>query len=571
MRGFTQPGAGVRRGLARRSGRSHNDTRGFIALVMLVLLALILGSLAMVARTSSGRLNSAAQGRNREARDVAEAGLTEIISELNKEPNRKLLVSGVALANWSQGAADLSNPLVNPCTRYNSSGGAGTIATPTTKAVAFKNGWQNLVAGDNTRSYRLVSVDYFDTARATLPPPPPDSVTSGQVKTLLRLTVQGRVSDAGGRVLSESRVVKEYEVVPKCCKRSFGRNSFAANVFGTDARVCFLTPGGILTASEAVAAVIGALNGGVINSSNNTLNVFDADGHPVTRVLCRSDVPSPGVSNPNCINGSMRLGTISVMPSRFGLTVPPWPGDDVTFTSLEAQSGSGLYVRVNPNTNKVEKCNFSGAAISSCQEVSSCIQVQNKTGYVDGYYCRLSSVNADKNSVVFDTSNGPLSLYFDSGQNPSSAKYFTYKGNASIKQVYCPAGGLSFCDQIASISNVERLNVYAFGSGSIDLNGADAAVTMNIFAPNASFSIKGGGSAPYNFIGRLWLNNIYANGSTTMQVLESAPALLVSQGSCTVLGCASIVPDAGGSGTTGSYGTPEVDWVARSVTYSSAF
>ncbi|MFM7311793.1 MAG: hypothetical protein ACKO0M_01280 [Cyanobium sp.] len=538
-------------------------------MVMLVLLTLILGSLAIVARTSSGRIASAAQGRNREARDVAEAGITEIISELNKETNRKLLVAGVALASWSQGTADLSNPLVNPCTRYSSSGGAGTITTPTSRAVAFKNGWTNLVSGDSTRSYRLVSVTTTDTTRTTLASPPPTEVITGQVKSLLRLTVEGRVSDASGNVISSTRVVKEFEVVPKCCKRSFGRNSFAATNFGEDNRFCF-TGGGQTVTSDAVAGVIGGINGGAITSSNNTLSIYDNNTPPqlITRVLCRSDVPAPGITNPACLNRTMTLGRISVVPSLFNMQPPPWPGaSNVSFTSLEAPSKNGLYVRVNTSSNTVETCNVSGSVLSGCSSLSACTQVAGNAAYVNGYYCRISSIEADKQNVIIDTSNAPITLYMDTPESPASSgkDYISYKGNGVVQQVRCASGSSGVCSTVASIADGERLTIYAYGAGSMSLNGADAAVTMNVFAPRATFSIRGGGNAPYNFIGRLWLDNIYANGSTVMQVTESVPSQLIASGACTSTGCTGI-----GSGSSTS-GTPEVDWVARSVTYSSAF
>mgnify|MGYP006276253907 CR=1 FL=1 len=535
-------------------------------MVLLVLLTLILGSLAVVARSSSGRLNSAAQGRNREARDVAEAGLTEIISELNKEPNRKLLVAGVALANWSQGTADLNNPLVNPCTRYNSSGGAGTITTPTARAIALKGGWTNLVPGDSSRSYRLVSVSYSNAARTlVLSAPLSAEVTSGQVKTLLRLTVEGRVSDSGGTALSSSRLVKEYEVVPKCCKRSFGRNSFAATTYGEDNRFCY-SGGGVTASNEAVAAVIGGLNGGTVSSSNNILSIYDSSTppQPVTRVLCSTDVPSPPGPNPACLARTMTLGRISVVPSHFNMSLPPWPGGSLPFSSLVSSDNKGLYVRVNPSTNAVEKC--SGDSLSSCSPLGGCQLVSGVSNYVSGHYCRISEIKADKGDVVFDTTNGPLFIYMDSSDSPrTSGSFISYQGNGVVKQVRCPVGSVGLCSTQATIAEGERLSLYAYGDGSMSLNGADMAVTMNVFAPNASFTIKGGGSAPYNFIGRLWVNNIYANGSTVMQVMESVPLQLVAQGSCTAQGCPGIGPG------TSSSGTPEVDWVARSVTYSSAF
>lgn len=538
-------------------------------MVMLVLLTLILGSLAVVARNSSGRLNSAAQGRNREARDVAEAALTEIVSELNKEPNRKLLVSGVQLASWTQGTADLNNSLVNPCTRYNSTGGAGAIVTPTSKAINFKNGWTNLVAGDSSRSYRLVSVSYSNAARTqALSVPLPSEVTSGQVKTLLRLTVEGRVNNAVGNAISTSRLIKEFEVVPKCCKRSFGRNSFAATTYGEDNRFCY-SGGGLTNITDAVAAVVGGLNGGTVNSSNNVLSIFDnsTPPQPVTRVLCRSDVPNPPGPNAACLARTMTLGRISVVPSQFNVPVPPWPGGNLSFVNLQASDKNGLYIRVNLATNSVERCNLNNNNLSSCTSLPACTLITGVAGYVNGHYCRVSEIKADKGNVIIDTSNAPITLYMDTPASPASSgtNYISYQGNGLVQQVRCASGTTGVCSTVAAIADGERLSLYAYGAGSMSLNGADAAVTMNIFAPNGSFTIKGGGSAPYNFIGRLWLNNIYANGSTVMQVMESAPAQLVAQGTCTAQGCPGIGPG------TSSSGTPEVDWVARSVSYSSAF
>ncbi|MFM7086070.1 MAG: hypothetical protein ACKOXO_03635 [Cyanobium sp.] len=555
-------------GLLLRPGTA--GSQGFIAMVMLVLLTLILSSLTIVARTGSGREASAAQGRNREARDVAEAGITEIISELNKEPNRKILVSGVALASWVQGTADLNNQLVNPCTRYTSSGTAGTITTPTSKAIAFKNGWTNLVSGNGTRSYQLVSVSYSTANRTTLAAPTPSTVMTGQEKTLLKLTVEGRITDAAGNVISTSRVVKEFEVVPKCCKRSFGRNSNAATLYGEDIRFCY-SGGGVTNISDAVAAVVGGIDGGTVSSSNNVLSIFDNSTPPVpvTRVLCRSDVPNPPGPNAACLDRTLSLGRISVVPSIFNVPIPPWPGAAaVPFTTLQGSDRNGLYVRVNTFTNSVERCNLNNNnSISGCTPISSCTQINGVATYVSGYYCRISEIDADRNDVVLDTSNAPMFVYMDTPTDPksSSHEYINYKGNGIVRQVRCAAGTSGLCATPATIAEGERLSIYAYGAGTMSLNGADMAVTMNVFAPKASFSIRGGGNAPFNFIGRLWLNNIYANGSTVMQVLESAPAQLVAQGTCSAAGCTGI-----GTGSNSS-GTPEVDWVARSVSYSSAF
>ena len=532
-----------------RRGDPPPASQGFIAMVLLVLLTLVLGSLTISSRTTSGNLTTAAQGRNREARDVAEAGTVEIMSELNKERNRKILVSGVSLDSWQQGLASMTNPLVNPCTRYASDGSLQAVSTPSERAVNLRLGWQDLVSGDSSRQYRLVSVNYSDTKRATAFASTPIEVRTGQVKALIRLTVEGRVRDGRGNLLSTSRIVKEYEVVPKCCKRSFGRNSFAATNFGEDNRFCF---------SGGTAAVIGGLNGGEIISSNNKITIVNENGVPVTRVLCSTTVPAPGSPDPDCVNGTMTLGLISVVPSSFTITMPAWPGgDSIPFTSIAAPAIT--YLRVNNATagsELVEACKISNNnRLTDCNAVSACTKITAVPDYIDGHYCRFSSINAGNGQISIDTSNSPIFIYFDTPTAPrSSGQYMDYNGNGLVRHVTCSPGVSNIpCNTTALLPQIERLNLYAYGTGAFRMNGSSATITVNIFAPKASFEILGGGNAEYNFIGRLWLDTIRVTGSTDLQVSESSPGQFCPDEIC----------------PPGS--TPEVDWVARSVTYSSAF
>ena len=110
--------------------------RGFsLAMVLLVLLTTILGS----SRSTSGLMAARNQSSNREARDVAESGATENISELNKEQNRKLLVT--PRDSWDDG----TNAIKNPCSSLQSSGSLLPIAStpgPTQKAQNLaSNNW----------------------------------------------------------------------------------------------------------------------------------------------------------------------------------------------------------------------------------------------------------------------------------------------------------------------------------------------------------------------------------------------------------------------------------------------
>jgi Tfp pilus assembly protein PilV len=142
--------------------RSHwrKDERGFsLVVVLLVVLTVILGSLAIVNRATAGRLAATFQISNREARETAETGIVVIVSELNKEANRKILVSGQSPSAWTQSDTNL----VNPCTGFTSAGVVQATSTPTATAINYKSG----AVTSGTRQYQLESITYSQTPTRT--------------------------------------------------------------------------------------------------------------------------------------------------------------------------------------------------------------------------------------------------------------------------------------------------------------------------------------------------------------------------------------------------------------------
>ncbi len=119
-----------------------------MVMAMIVVLTVVLGSLAMANRATGGNLASAFQGQSREAREVAEAGLTAVISELNKPANRQMLVAPVAINSWNTSNLELRNP----CQNANSA----SPVTPTGTAVGFRNGAINNI--DSSRSFIVTNV-----------------------------------------------------------------------------------------------------------------------------------------------------------------------------------------------------------------------------------------------------------------------------------------------------------------------------------------------------------------------------------------------------------------------------
>ncbi|MCP9771640.1 hypothetical protein KBY66_03210 [Synechococcus sp. Tobar12-5m-g] len=66
-------------------------------MALFMILTVILGLVVLASRTTLGKLSAAFQGESLEARESSEAGLATVISTLNQEQNRKLLLSNVAL------------------------------------------------------------------------------------------------------------------------------------------------------------------------------------------------------------------------------------------------------------------------------------------------------------------------------------------------------------------------------------------------------------------------------------------------------------------------------------------
>jgi hypothetical protein len=320
-------------------------------IAMVAALLLLIGMTALGTRSSQGFLASADQGVNREARDVAESAITDFAVTLNREENRRLLVAGNdQLGNWSSNTAH-RNPCAGDFVATNPPTGqlvAVANSAPATTASRFvrNDTWQNLISGDGSRQFLVEDVTYryedrtagsartpFDlnTVNANIPTHTVrNAALQGGTRTLLRVTIQGRVVRNGQTSLA--RVTREFEVVPKCCKRSFGRHSGLGvgesdPAWGTDP--VLECP---LVLDDGIGrGIIGSLNGGGPSGSSNTLDIVDESGNLVTRALCwsgnLSSVPDDlnGDPNQDCIDGNQALGKAS--KTQPGVTFVPAPFD----------------------------------------------------------------------------------------------------------------------------------------------------------------------------------------------------------------------------------------------------
>ncbi|MEB3235981.1 MAG: hypothetical protein VKM98_11195 [Cyanobacteriota bacterium] len=219
--------------LSRRPG-CHQGSHGYsMPMVMTAALILILGSLALASRSGQGLLSSIFQNQSWEARSAAEIGMQEIISELNREQNRYLMVqrpgdtSSDSTNLWTSSA----NPFIaatrtNPCSgasppTYSNLDSRSSAASDTSYGTWYiqNDGRITSTQGTARRGFRLVRVN-----RQTL------SADNNELNLYqnrptgtgeITLEVQGLVFRNSAQVASAS-LQKEFELVPKCCRVSFG-------------------------------------------------------------------------------------------------------------------------------------------------------------------------------------------------------------------------------------------------------------------------------------------------------------------------------------------------------------
>ncbi|MEO1002661.1 MAG: hypothetical protein AAFX65_06060 [Cyanobacteria bacterium J06638_7] len=255
---------------------------GVVAAVVLIL------SGAGVVALSSGSLRGVfGSSDSRQAKGAAVEGAALMIDTWNQPQNRRLMVSGADPATWN--AANLRSPCLN--TNDFTRPGPNGDGLPDAAAIALGDGaWRDVVSGapadatTNGRQYRLVSIRYSASDGRAVPDPralirtatpgggatgsalpsgfaswdellnldDPDGIGTEQPggnSGFLVLEVEGRVV-RGGRVVANSQLSQEFEVLPKCCGASLGSNeSGGVNYQGTtgslgsDGRLCNLQYG----------------------------------------------------------------------------------------------------------------------------------------------------------------------------------------------------------------------------------------------------------------------------------------------------------------------------------------
>jgi len=532
-----------------------------MVVILLAVLGILIGAGTLVSRTTQGQLGSLANSQTYGARKAAEAGISRFIGEWNKQENRMLLASGSPASTW----ITTNERLRNPCT-------ATTIymasATPIGGAdlAAYRTGaWINVVNNDTNdikRRYRLRRVTFrksnrqisttrytqtaFGTDRTSVPsgaqpfhdmstntstfevPKPFTLGDRNDSHGYLEVEVEGQVL-RNGTVLASSRVVKELQVVPKCCWRSYGRTLATGDppeyeIYGNDWRSCEppsgFTPGKL--------AMLTGLNGGGLITDNGNAWSLRVDGlGKLNPIICTTSAKTcDGPDNDTAPDANQVVidsseGNIGVTSFNIKIPDPPAiPSGGFTMGPLMNNSSQsvngGNALRTEAITPKDEDAN-----IISLPSLGLNQQGNTKfCGYKAGaYHCRIASIRLPGNKILqVDTTQAPMYLYF---QDPSGD--IDIRGTAGLQHIFNGAA--------AAPSQSDRLQIRGLPRGgnpssqTFELSGDSVNTSMFIWAPVSNLSL--GGNATYK--GITWVNNLGFFGNTNVTVpapngLENDPA-----------------------------------------------
>ena len=611
-------------------------SQGNIALALVLVFSLIIGSMALLYRSKASFAGAFFSSESRESREAAEYGMKYILSELAKTPNRKLIVSGLSPSSWSTVS---SATIQNPC----SVNTAGAYVTPTSTAKALGDSSVRTLPSDSTKKFWLKSISYKSAvtsgsrdsivySRTARDQPYTSSSTgtysasninlSGVNRGYIELVVVGE-SQETGKPASVSVIKREFEVIPKCCQRSFGYTyqnpSSPVASHGQDLRSCPAFGLG------SMALVTGAAGNGIFSNNGKsfdlwegaigtpqdqaiTLNPADAknltNGQTTSLVGSTQELP-PQASEPSGIQNSACIQTSVTIPDD-GLNAGGAGACSTSTTSASqtvyqlAGNASGGSTKSCPSPQIIGGSVPSGAILvddtktnlssqtpngSKCYLVTTrsvtttnpyCIEANNPTTGDNEYYCKIRFVSTN-GTVTVKTSDKPVNLLFYDATNTAlsggqtatggSVDFTGGTGSGFVHLTGSPAA-------TAGLADASRFKVYNNISGSsFELSGATGALAGFFDLRYSNVSLNGGGSnGNINLSGILWTNNLSLSGDLTFVNPASGDCSVTpfaAGSTCDIM--SKIYPTLFDTNPSNDPIRPGYDWIPRSIFSLSMF
>ena len=372
-----------------RQGSQTLDQKGFVLpLVVIVGLFLMIGGMAMLARTFGALRGANRNQQSKQAQQIAETGIEIMVDRLNRaSPHRRYLLINC----FDQSGA-------NSFASSSSCANTGTWSS-TSNTVQFPGAVCTSV-NTNATSY----LDAFSTQGTTTTPIGAWRVDSYEYTGnrffggLGKLTVTGERQNAAGTVLSTARIVQTMDIRAKPCNQAFGQT------------------GGI--------AFPGLLGINSIDLGNN--DVLGETGGNVYCLDCANGIQQGGQS---IVHGQKITGSLA-LPA-----LPTFPNNLLSITNQEAVTGTGAFNQINiifegrsgSNTTFNPVC----TSLSTNETVNCPAALRAGRGPVCAVdangvsHCRLTNISLAGNAqITIDSTNGPVRFYIEN--------FITLAGNTKL-------------------------------------------------------------------------------------------------------------------------------------------
>ena len=480
----------------KRVNAKRPKEQGFsLAVVLVSMLAVLVSSVALANRTQTGLVTASVSGSNREAREVADAGITYVISEWNRPENRGMFNALQPMTAWNIN----NKALRNPCRDNLVPTASGT--SQLTQAVSL----------DNIRQFRMTEVTYrnsesgsfFSTVPGTNSSP--SGIQPNDVDEV-DITVEG--SYARGTFTAKTLVTKRIELTKTLDCDNSENDSKGVFAFGGS------TPGSTPTFNTTPTYYF--QNGNQIGSQD------------VEQIFCSPIGLNSDINQ--CKTES--LGTAKVPIKALSLSAsekekrnPPQISDISNIqTSPKPINGTGNEVITikgttlfRPGQGGKGKGKDSNA---SEEDVNFCFLAPDpaRSDKAQAAHCNVSSITLGGTSqLIIDTSDNPIYLYVDGDITLSGTSDVLHKkGSKDVTaQKYSDLKEYeedSFSFQIRGnqASSNESTQTFSF-------DGVPSA-NMLYWAPAADLTMKG----KVDLSSALFVNSLSVEGSSRLRLI-SAP------------------------------------------------
>lgn len=483
-----------------------------LPLVLAAALILITGSAVLANRAGMGLLSAIFQNQSWEAREAAEIGMTNLISELNKERNRWLMVkrcegeTGDCEEMWTNGGEPNTTLRKNPCEpnilpEYSKLDPDNAASDSYGTWYIKNNGEISSSPTGANRAYKLMSVTRQTLNRSNIDRLTPfverNNTQSISGTGTITLQVQGQSLQTDGSPKATATLEKSFDLVPKCCKVSFGGKHGGLN-YGLDSESKSICTNNLLGLGLLAGAAQN--NTGSITIKGRATEIEDGEGTPVDPVYCiASSQNGCNLDISGAVTNVAIIDAILPPAKTFPFEPDPSPGEIETSRISSTNSSDFLY---KVTTRPPKPFTYYVVNGSSSSFPNHCRATSTEV------HCNLSNLTYKNENLIFVTGTRKIRLYF-----PIAGASITNSGNGSM--VHCLTintnGNCSSEPTGSQITNLSLFGCQNCGDQTLTLRGTTSSLKLFAYFPQGSVTLAGDSE----FEGLLWSNAISSLGNPT--------------------------------------------------------